>query len=233
MVKRVWEDAMHRVESETLDDTNDVVDTLRCLSHIGNGKPDDILTALKHDIAGILKDAGFPDPGKNIFHKGGFWCDVQDGERPAGKAISPGWAFARSQSEPLTPEHEAASLYMDILFLEGAMSKRDMEKVFFHSLNLGLGINRFNTRRRHLKRITIRKKSERGLRQSSYARGLANAEKAARAAQWKSLALKMAEQYKARHPTASKSNIANWIRRNWPKDAGVGCPQENTIRQAL
>ncbi|QEW26939.1 hypothetical protein RIdsm_02747 [Roseovarius indicus] len=232
-MKCVWEDAMHRVESETFSDSDEDFDALAELSKAGNISSKNLLSAVKREIAEVLTDAGFSDPGKSIFHKGRFWCDVQEGERPTGKAVSPGWAFARSQSEPLTPVHEAASIYMGIIFLESALAHGDMEKVFFNAFQLGVGINRFNARRRHLKRITIRKKSERGLREVSEGRAAANAEKAAKAKQWKMIAIRMANEYKERNPQASKSSIAIWISRNWPEDAGVLRPATNTIRQAI
>ncbi|AMJ47686.1 hypothetical protein APX01_09095 [Cereibacter sphaeroides] len=147
---------MHRTEKEVV--SAEKWETLLAEAAADWPTSSKYLPELKQRLAEIIVQDGFPDPGAAIFHKGRFWCKRLEGERPVGKAISPGWAFTRAQAEPLTLPHEAADLYLKVIEVERALAAGNLESVFSHSLLLGLAHSRFNARRLHLKHVTRGKK---------------------------------------------------------------------------
>lgn len=167
MAKQVFEDAMHRQE------INDqpTEDDLRLFAERSVAKwptPEQYLPGLKKQISAFLTASGFPAPEQAVFHRGRFWCERFDGERPdQGAPVSAGWAYARRTTEPLTPEREAADLYFYIIGVEQALTKTDPDLVFAHAVILGSAVNRFNARQLHLEAVTRGVKVKKGLRSAA------------------------------------------------------------------
>lgn len=233
-VTHTYQDAMHSFTTETVTDATDEEFSKLFRSQSEQWpKSETFIPSVEEWVTGIVKSYGFPDPRIRVASKGRFWCETIDDEWEIGVRYFRGWAFIKEQTEPLTICNEAAELYFRAMNLRHAIEKRDKEEVFARTLFFATALNRFVERRRHLKRLTIRKKSEDGLRLHNEGRDAANAERRKQATRWKEIALQMARDYRERNPDASKSEIAKWIVRKWPSETQVICPNANTIRLAL
>lgn len=168
MGKRVFEDSMHRQE---VDDQPSEDDLRRFadLSVADWPTPTQYLPKLREQISAILTGSGFPAPEQAVFHRGRFWCERMEGERPnRGAPVSPGWAYSRRYAEPLTAEREAADLYFCIVGVENALSEGAPDRVFAHAVILGSAVNRFNLRRLHLKAVARGQKVAGGAKNSAH-----------------------------------------------------------------
>lgn len=233
-VTRVFKDAMHGVAIETVKNATfeDFAESMHALREAWP-RSETFLASVKSDMRDIVVKEGFPDPGSGVNYKGRFWCeDLREG-LPKDCAFARGWAFIKMHTEPLSLCYEAAEIHLKAFEVELAIKSGDPENTFAQTLFLGIALNKFQERRRHLKRLTARKKSEDGLRFHNEGRDVANAERAEKALRWKEIVKGLAADYRERKPSASNTEIANWITRNWPKDAGIDCPAANTVRGAL
>lgn len=233
-VTRVFKDAMHGVEIETIknatfEDFHQSMEAMRAAWP----RSGTFLASVKKSMRDLVMREGFPDPGSCVNHKGRFWCeDPRDG-LPKDCAFARGWAFIQMHTEPLTPCYEAANIHLKAVEVELAIRGGDPETVFAQTLLFGTALNKFQERQRHLKRVNARRKAEYGLRFNNEGRDAANAERAENAQRWKKVAQRLSADYWEKKPKASKAEVANWITRNWPKDEGIDCPAVNTVRVSL
>jgi hypothetical protein len=158
---------MHRVEASVELGEADLARFAE-LSQAEWPSPENYLPKIKEQITAILIGRGYPEPGASVFHRGTVWRQFEAGDRPEpGEAVSPGWGYVRRNADPLTPEREAADLYVIVLEVEAALQAADAALVFAHALRLGAAANRFNSRRLHLKSVTRGVKVGKALRSAA------------------------------------------------------------------
>ncbi|MCA0272383.1 MAG: hypothetical protein LCH69_10015 [Proteobacteria bacterium] len=148
------QDAMSVCVTKDLESEADVVSAIEAIN-AAFPAPIVALSEIRQKLAAVMMKAGFPPPDSLVFHKGRYWCAYTEGDRPRGKALSPGWSFTTKKAEPLSQEHEAAIIYRKTVEVEGALTTANVEALYHHAFSLGVAVDTFNKRRLHLRKVAI------------------------------------------------------------------------------
>ena len=135
-MSRVYEDAIHRVEVRDKIDAADFARVSEAFESMAAAwpSPENYLPRIKDQVTNILVARGYPAPESLVLHRGRKFRTCVAGEQAEpGETMNLGWKFACHFADPLTPEREAAEIYVKVVAVENALAGADAAEVFAHA----------------------------------------------------------------------------------------------------